>query len=383
MIHIRPGSQVLNIITMLSVVGEIPTKSIHLFGNERVYKVLIHKLTTPQTFRNSETGEEMTVWLLTVTGKGERKTVRFYKKGLPILDWIGARGYYLSAFWNHDFPNDNSHRERNHRVAESVTMCMRAGLEYRPYKLPELQNSRMLSVIPEYPVLYLAKEMKKTGEYEMSKTQFTRMTGTVFTSGQCFAVYNTRNAVMKWSGMGEYKALHNLVELIRLNSGVPGIDSAILFGESEQVALETILESDKSRRQEFRFDSIYHNVHFIPLNEFGIRQLSIMMLPNWNEQLLDILFEPETRSYNKGIYEYDAFIDGAYVLSHLDCNIARLIRFREAVTSPNGGRYEVLCYPHQVLFLREYLGPNVSIKSIDMDSVEEELGQERRNIFDG
>lgn len=382
MIHIRPGSQVLKIITILSVVGEFPTKSLHLFGNERVYKALVHKLTTPQTFRNSETGEEITVRLLTVTGKGERKTVRFYKKALPILDWIGAREAYLSAFWNHDFPNDNSHRERNHRVAESVAMCMRAGLEYRPYKLPELQNYRMLSVIPEYSVFYLAKEIKKTGEFEMSKTRFTRMTGAVFAAGQCFAVYNTRNAVMKWSGMGEYKAMHSLLEITRLNSGVSRIDSAILFGESDSIALETLLESDKSKRLEFRFDSIYRNVHFIPLDEFGIRQLSIMRLPDWNEQLLDLLFEPETRSYNKGVYEYDAFIDGVYVLSHLDGNIARLIRFREAVIGQNG-HYEVLCFPYQVPFLREFLGPNVSIKTIDISSVEDELDQKRRDLFDG
>lgn len=376
MIHIRPGSQVLNIITMLSVVGEFPTKSVHLLGNERVYKALIHKLATQQTFRNYETSEEMTVRLLTITGKGERKTMRFYKPAITVLDWYGAREYYLSAFWNNAFPNDNAHRERNHRVAESVAMCMRAGMECRPYMLPVLQNEARLSVIPKQPVLYLAKEIKKTGDFEMTKTQFTRMTGAIFAAGQCYAVYNTRNSIMKWGGMGEYKARHNLTELARLNSSVTEINSAILFGESNQIALETILESDKSRKLEFRFDSIYRNVYFIPLNETGIRQLSIMMRPDWNEQILDLLFEPEVRSYNKGLFEYDAFIDDVYIISHLDGDIARLIRFWDAIRGQKG-HYEVLGYPHQMQFLREFFDPDVSIKAIDMNSVEEELGLER------
>ena len=373
MIHIRPGSQTQTLIMLLSTVGEFPTRSLHLLGNERVYKALVHRLTSPETFRNSMTSEEMTVRLLTVTGKASGKTVRLYKAALPILEWIGGKDYYLSSFWNHKFPGDAAHKERNHRVAEAVAMCMRAGVAYRPYLLPTLQNREIRSVIPKYPALYLAKDIKRVGEEEINKTMFTRLTGALYTDGSCYAVYNTRNAVMKWHGKGEFKAMQNLVDISRLNAGISRVDSAVLFGESEKIALDTLLLSDK---MDFRFDSVYRHVHFIPLNEFGIRLLSLMLIPDWNAQLLDLLFDPEARSYNKGVFEYDAFVDGVYVLSHLDGDIARLIRFRDSVYN-RAGRFEVLCYPDQVLFLREYLGPNVSIKTIGIDSVEAELGRKQ------
>ena len=38
-----------------------------------------------------------------------------------------------------------------------------------------------------------------------------------------------------------------------------------------------------------------------------------------------------------------------------------------------GGRFEVLCFPHQAQFLREYIGQLAGIKTIDMDLVEADL----------
>lgn len=383
MIHIRPGSQVHQLITLLSFVGEYPVASVHLLGKERVYKALIHKLTTPQLFRDSQTGAEMTCRLLTVSGKSYYKTIRFYKAALPILEWIhpNAYRYYMDTFWNHRFPGDAAHRERNHRVAETAALCMRAGIEGRPFLLPKLQNQVQCEILPDIPVLYLSKDLKKVGESEMNKTMFTRMVGAVFVSGSCFAVYNTRGTAMKWSGMGEFKALHSLLEVGRLNTCMTAVDAALLFGESGSVALRTLLESDKSRRLEFRFDSIYRHIYFILMNDYGIRQLRILSVPDWKEKLLDLLFEPEVRSYDKGLFEYDACVNGVYILSHLDGDIARLIRFREAIESQTG-LFEILCFPHQMPFLREYLGQLVRYKTIDMNSVEAELGPDGRNLFE-
>lgn len=383
MVHFRPGSQVWQLITLLSFTGEFPFRSLSLLGSGRVYKALVSRLATPQTIRNSQTGCEITSRLLTVSGKGAAKTIRLYKGALPILEWLypGVYAYYMDAFWGHRFPGDASHRDRNHRVAEAAAMCMKAGLEARPYLLPELQNREIQKVVPDIPCFYLAKDMKKVGETEMNKTMFTRMAGAVFSSGNCYAVYNTRNAVMKWSGMGEFKALHSVIELARLNAGISGVDSAVLFGRSGDVALQTLLESDKSRKLEFRFDSIYRHVHFILMDGEGIRQLRLLLVPDWKGQLLELLFEPEARSYGRGLFEYDACVDGVYILSHLDGDIARLIRFKEAVEN-RAGRFEVLCFPHQAHFLQEYLGGLAGIKTIGMDLVEGELCPERRDLFE-
>ena len=377
MIHFKPGSQVWQLITLLSFVGEIPIRSLQLLGSERVYRTLINKLTTVQTFNNALTGDTMTCRLLSVSGKGNAKTVRLFKYGLPILTWVhpNAYDYYMESFHNHRFPGDAAHKERNHRVSEAAMLCMRAGFLVKPYCLPKLQNESLLSVIPSETCLYLAKDLKKVGEVEMSKTMFTRMVGALFTGPECYALYNTRDAVMKWSGMGEFKTLHSLTETARMNAGINRIDSAILYGQSGIVALKTLLESEKSRHMEFRFDSIYRHIHFISMDGYGIRQLRILSVPDWNEKLLDLLFEPEDRSYNKGLFEYDAYVNGVYILSHLDGDIARLIRFKEAVQTQTG-QFEVLCFPHQMHFLREYLEPHIAIKTIAMDTIEAELGSE-------
>ena len=48
---------------------------------------------------------------------------------------------------------------------------------------------------------------------------------------------------------------------------------------------------------------------------------------------------------------------------------------KEAVTGGDG-RYEVVCYPHQLGFLKEYLGNRVSYKTIGMEMLEAALGRE-------
>lgn len=383
MLTVRPGSQVHRLITVLGLVGEYPVCSLKLLGNDRVMKALVRKLTSVQELRHPDTDERITTKLLQVSGKGNAKSIRFYKGALPILGWIhpGAYGYYMDSFWNHRFPGDAAHRDRNRRVAEAVAMCMGAGIEPRPYRLPKLQNRELLRVTPAAPSFYLAKDIKKINVAEQNKTIFTRTVGALFSEERCYAVYNTRSAAMKWSGMGEFKALHSLIEVARMNAGLQEIDSAILFGESERVALQTLLESDKSRRLEFRFDGIYRHVHFVPMNAEGIRRLRMLGLPDWKEKLLDLLFEPDSRSYGKGFMEYDACIGGVYIYSHLDGDLARLIRFREAM-DPQTERFEVLCFPDQAPLLREYLTPHALLKTIDMNLVEAELGSDWRNIIE-
>lgn len=204
MITLRTGSHALNIITLLSVTGEFPMRSLKLLGNERVLKALVHKMTTPQDYRlpHTQTEERITCKLLNVSGKGSSKSIRFSKAALPILEWIhpDAYDYYMHSFWDHKFPGDAAHIERNHRVAESVMMCMAAGIECRPYSLPSLQNMQISLTVPEYSAYYLAKDLKKLGDSEMSKTVFTRMAGAIFSQSEAYAVYNTRNALMKWNG---------------------------------------------------------------------------------------------------------------------------------------------------------------------------------------
>jgi hypothetical protein len=375
MITIRPGSHILKLLQLISTAGEIPTNALSLLGNERVMKALVHKLETVQDIRFDKDGQVCHARLIQVSGKKGERTIRLYKKGLPVLDGVypGLPDWYIKTFQGHSFTGDRQHIWRNHRVAEALALCMAAGVETRPYALPPLQKGVIARVVPDSPCFYIARDFKKTSGDQPNKTMFTRTVGALFYSGGCYAVYNTRGAAMKWSGKGELKAARNLLELARMNAGLDVVSAALLFGQTAGAALGAILESDKSRRPELRFDRIYTNVHFIPLDQNGVKLLRILILPDWNEKLLSALFEHHERSYNRGAMEYDAIVDGVKIVSHLDGDIARLIRFREALTA-QAGSCDVLCFPWQTGFLKTYLGERAGIRELDMDAVGAAMG---------
>ena len=374
MLTLQHSSYAFRLVQTLAVTGEYPMSSLPLLGNERVLKQLIRRLSLPEMFCNSH-GEMVRTKLFVTNGKGREKSLRLYKGALPMLHWLhpDAYEYYMESFWNHHFPGDAAHRDRNHRVAEAVALCATAGVEVLPYDLPRLQQEEIRKVTPNYPALYLARDMKKAFPGEEKKTLFTRAVGALFYPGGCYAVYNTRDAAMKWKGMGEFKALHSLTEVARLNGGVTHLDGALLFGKSYETAMET-LEASDPRHPELRFDSIYSHVHFLPLNGFGARLLGILTLPDWQERLLDLLFEPSTRTYSRGTMEYDAQVGAVKVLSHLDGDLARLLRFREGLWS-HSGKFEVVCFPQQAEFVREFLGDRVGIRSIEISLVERWLSK--------
>ena len=372
MIYIRPGSRVDLLIQILSVVGEFPYCSMKLFGDERVYRKLTSKLSQKQSYCHTETGEVITCKLLTISGKGEAKTVRLYRKALPVLEWYGASCYYLEAFRNHSFTGNAGNRDRNHRVAEAVAMLMKIGIECRPYTIPRLQEKEFRGGFSE-PTFYIAREVKTAGAVEMNKTAFTRMVGAVFTNWGGYAIYNTRNSAMKWRGQGEMKANIALDQLSEKNTGVVEINAAILFCETPEVALETLAEAGKSRRKEYRFDGIYDHIHYVTLDPTGQRILRLLLIPKLKERQLELLFDDAERSFGRGRFEYDAKIDDRYVYAFLDGDIAGLGRFKEGIEfyREHG---EVLCYPHDVKFVKNYFGSGVTIKTIDIGLMETELG---------
>lgn len=374
MLTLRPGSQAFLLVSLLAVTGEFPLRSLHLLGNERVLRELVRRGSGRQAIRNSDGSAQVDTRLFQISGKGLDKSLRLYKGALSVLDWLHptAYRYYMDSFYGHRFPGDSAHRERNHRVAEAAAMFMRSGAEIWPYLLPALQTESIRQTVTDRHAFYFARDIKKLRAGEQNKTMFTRTVGALFSGGSCFAVYNTRTAAMKWNGLGEFKTLHSLNELSRMNAGT-GVDSAILFGTTVDTALSTLEASAHPNRPEFRFDRIYPHIHFVPLNSFGARMLKLLLKPDWNRKLLNVLFDPEGRVKNGiGLTECDAIVGGVSVLSHFDGDIARLLRFREAAEL-YGGKYEVLCFPEQAAFVREYIGSLAGVRTISMDRIEEAM----------
>ena len=376
MITVRPGSHVYRLLLFLAATGEYPAHSLRLLGSERSYESLVHRLEDVQSFRTGDGTDLGSYKLLNVSGRRDRRTIRLFKNALPLLNALhpAALNCYLSNTGGHRFSGSDAHVQRNHRVAESMAICLGAGVEVRSYMLPPLQKRDILKTVPASPSFYVARELKRLDQAaELNKTIFTRLTGALFAPGVCYAVYNTRGAAMKWSGMGEFKTAQHLTEVARMNAGLGRVERALLLGERMEVALQTLMESDTSKRMELRFDRIYPHIHFIPMDEQGIRLLKILTLPDWHEQMLSAVFPAELRVPGPGVIEYDALREGTFILSHLDGDIARLVRLRQALECSDTP-FEVLCFPWQADFLHQYLGGRVRLREIAMDALEDALG---------
>lgn len=377
----KPGSQLYRLMCLLSVAGEYPVKSLHLLGNKRMYRKLVKEGLSPMTVRNSETGETISLpRLFNLCGRGRLKTIRLYAGALPILTWFGEGEYYDSITHGYSLPMNQSHLDRNHRVGEALAVCMDAGIEILPHNLPKLQVGRRAYLIaPGSPFFLTSRAIKQIGgdDDEANKTNFTRMVGGLFAGNNCYCVFNTRDSVMKWSGGGEMKAKYNLQCIYEANSVKSDyIRSAIILGSSPEIAMGSVESTAKISRKEYRFDSQFGRIHYIPLNEYGARFLKFFTIPNLKEKLLDMLFPDNVRTYGRVSFDYDARIaskDGTkHVLSFLDCDLARLKRFKEGLEFYSDKLGEVACYPWMAEFVRKYMeGMNVTINEIPFEEVEE------------
>ena len=368
MIYIRPGAHVLELLELLSVAGEFPMSALSILGNQRTMRELVCKLEDKQEIEVSWSGKRYCARLLSISGKrGLMRNIRLHKSALPLLDELhpAAVDYYLSAFRNHAFSGKRGDIERNHRVAETLAMMFSSGIEIRPYLLPRLQTEHIEPTVGDMPCFYPSRIVKKLDGDSMNKTGFTRMTGLLLKKGVGFAVYNTRNAVMKWHGDGELKAMQQCEDLARRNAGVDALCGAILFGSSGSVALDTLMETNKAGRRDCRIDHIYTAVHFVPLNDDGKSLLRLLTIPALQSRLRSVLFPLRLQVNGFVECDCDAVDGGKYILSHLDGDLARLVRFRLAAIEDAEHRYEAVCYPWQLEYAKPFLGERIELKLID------------------
>ena len=373
---LKPGSQLHRLISLLSVCGEFPVKSLDLLGNKRLYRRVVSECTIPVTVQNQSTKETLSLpKIFILTGKGRIKSIRLYKGARPILTWVGEGEYYDSICHDYNMPMTTAHVDRNHRVAETLAAFMDAGFYYLPHTLPKLKSEGINRIITTQPLAYPSRMLKLTDNGEGNKTGFSRITGAVFAGGDCYAVYNTRNAVMKWSGEGEMKMKVNINLLSIVNSGVDHARLPMLFfGASQEVAFRSMLAMRKATNVNLRFDMFAPRIHFIPLNRYGARFLKFISIPRWRECLLELLFG-EDQIVKLTSFEYDTKINDTYILSHLDSDLCRLNRFREAIIDEPDEKYEALCFEWQYDFVKKFLGDFAKVTVIRFDEVDKELSE--------
>lgn len=377
MIYVRQGTLVYELLTFLAYVGEFPYSSIHLLGKKETWRKLVFRLSQQQTYSIPGHTQKITGRLLNISGSKKFKTIRLNQKGLNVLSLVNpeAAAYHLRVYGKFNPSGSEERIDRNHRVAETAALFRQTGIETRPFRLPTLQLYAFRSVIPEDPVFYTSHELKHIGDDKVSKTGFSRITGMLFSPGGCYAIYNSRDYRMNWNGRGEGKVRLHLSAVARMNANIPEVRSAMMLGKDYDIAKQTLSFLAKVKRVEMRFDNIYEHLHFIPMDSFGIRLIKLLTLPDWNEALLELLFDDDELAGQGTAFCYDALRDGEYYLSFLDSNIFRLNAFWNAVRF-HKYKATVVCFPEQVSFLQGLLGNMVSLKTVTMDMVETALAFE-------
>ncbi len=99
----------------------------------------------------------------------------------------------------------------------------------------------------------------------------------------------------------------------------------------------------------------------------GIEMRPYMTPPLQNERIEPTVGEFPSRLQVNGFVECDcdAVDGGKYILSHLDGDLARLVRFRLAAVEDTEHRYEAVCYPWQLEYVKPFLGERIELKLID------------------
>ena len=139
-------------------------------------------------------------------------------------------------------------------------------------------------------------------------------------------------------------------------------------------------ELRQTQRMDNGLFATYTNIFFITMDDFGVRVLRIITVPNWSERIINGLFKPEVRSYGRGTFTYDAYDNGVYFLSFLDGDLWRLFRFREAILDREGS-FRVVCFQTQIPFLKAYLGNKVTLSTVKMEAVERVVKIEERCLL--
>jgi len=374
MFRLQENKKLINILTVIALVGEMPLAAASQLGSHEAYRKMFYELEKKQVYENTKNKKQMCVKLINMSDKGKLRRCRLFKKAIPILDWLGLKRYYEETFPNNRVSGGEQNRFRNDMIAESVMMMLEANIQVVPTKLPMLRLNNRFDSFNGQSCFYTTRHIKKTLNKGINKILSSRVVGALFAGNNVYAVYNTRSSVIKWKGMNELKTRLILTDLARINADVSECDSAIIFGKDDKTILNSFFNNAEFKDKDFRFDKIYNNVYAIPQSLRGIEMLQFFKIPNFQEKILAYMFEKNNRSINSG-YGWHAVVNGEYVYSYLDSNIAALSRFYETAKRGKGKKkFMVICYDFQEKFIKELFEGIASVATIPFQIIVDEIG---------
>ena len=385
MIIFNINTRVYNLISLLCVTGEYPVASLGILGDRTCYRRLVTNMCKMQTYHNSETGEKITCRALNISGKGKLKTLRLTKYALPLARWVEGAEFYTETHLKNNRSSNEQTVERHHRMAEAVAIIQQSGFEYRPWYLPKIQIENHQCSVIDKPSYFLPKVFRGNISNPSQKYTFSRVVGTLMTPNKTLMVYNTRNAIMKWDGQGESRTKINVEDFSYRNTKKGEIDSAIIMGQNLNYVLGLIYQTENQYRSASIFHksdllTMFYNIHYIPLNQFGAKLIQLLTLQNCHNYILSLIYNDESLKHGSMSLNYDIYNNGVYTLSLLDYDMRRLILVKSEIkTLIKEGKpfiYQILCFPEQIDELYQYLGDYVEYLTVNIDELLDLLYEE-------
>lgn len=323
---------------------------------------------------------------ISITGKGRDKTMRLRQKGKEFISkrYPELYEHYLMISDNGTIRTGKSNESilwRNHRLAEMIHILQKSGIYFLKSHKPKIDIDSFEESV-ELPsnmgFFYSSKEMKGVEEATRLKVSFTRILGMVSTKTNHYALYNTNEGLMLWNNQGENKAKKMMEDIINksfINEERVYVNSAILFGRTMNVAMKVLTSKrgkKDSRGFEFlSFDNTYPNMYFLTIDDFGVFQIQMLLLDNWESKLRKALFSQSEIQNKDTNFDSDAFNQDTKTvkIEFISGNIGKIKRASMAFNFNRGYNFEVYALEHQIEFLKDFLPEEFVIKKVDIGTL--------------
>lgn len=325
-----------------------------------------------------------------ITGSGQEKTMRLKQKGRDVIKerYPSLYEHYLMITDNGVIRTGKANQTslwRSHRLAEMLFLLQKSGVYFLNIHKPRIDNDSFDDAVKlpkNSGFFYTSKEMKGVDEIARYKVSFTRILGMLVTATNQYALYNTNEGLIKWNNQGENKAQKMMDDLINksfIYDKRVYTNSAILFAKNMDVAYKVL--TSKKGKKDFRgfeflsFDNTFPNMYFLTLDDFGVFQIKLLMLNNWQQKIAEALFDADEINKKDTNFDSDAFNEktNTIKLEFVSGNIGKLKRATMAYNFNRGCNFKVYALPHQVEFLSKFLSEEFSIEVVNIGDLYRKL----------
>ena len=263
--------------------------------------------------------------------------------------------------------SETEKRRRLQRIASTYIAMRNGGVKIYKDQKPQMFSENIIGEVEiKEPIFYSSLEIKELG-IECTKIKFCRAVGILLASNEDgFIVYNSQNALMKWSSKAEqriYGALYGLL----LDSGIQINDFAgLMIGDNMELLKRMLLSNGGTKNQLFKVDNTFNEFYYVPEDKNGDFMISILVNKEIRNQIDKELVE--MFGITECLMPYACTgMDrkGQPVLFAYDLNMVNLRKFKSGLEMFEE-RGLVVCFEFQRMVMEEYFGDLANIMIIEV-----------------